>query len=101
MSLQVNGLAPHPYLPRILVCGIDSDVKVFDLGDVPQSPPPEGLVGKWREEDGGMGRFLGWGRGGGGIILTVKVSSNLIPCSPSHHSLLSIPSPPTLSTVPN
>ena len=28
----VNGLAPHPHLPLVATCGIDSDVKVFDLG---------------------------------------------------------------------
>lgn len=35
----VNGLAPHPYLPLVVTCGIDSDVKVLDLGEDKPAPP--------------------------------------------------------------
>jgi len=28
----VNGVAPHPFLPILATCGIDSDGKIFDIG---------------------------------------------------------------------
>jgi len=31
----VNGVAPHPYLPVLAVCGIDSSGKIFECGDNP------------------------------------------------------------------
>jgi WD repeat-containing protein 42A len=29
----VNGVAPHPVLPVLATCGIDSDGKIFEVGD--------------------------------------------------------------------
>src|SRR4051812_30155041 len=31
----VNGVSPHPYLPILASCGIDSSGKVFECGDKP------------------------------------------------------------------
>ncbi len=30
-SSVVNGVAPHPYLPYLAICGIDQDAKVESL----------------------------------------------------------------------
>ena len=32
----VNCVSPHPSLPLLAVAGIDSDVKIFSLGDAPR-----------------------------------------------------------------
>lgn len=48
-KMVVNGVAPHPFLPTLAVCGIDSEVKIFEFrgggGILEQDPIKAGLDG--------------------------------------------------------